>query len=90
MTRRVSRQQVSPWGFVGIGGMACMLFLDLGTADVAPWWVTVAFLLLWLVLFAMALRWFESHPQRVAWLPAVAFAVWLPVIAYGTRQLGWG
>ncbi len=70
--------------------MACVLFLNLGTANVAPWWVTVLFLLLWVVLFAIAVRWFVPHPRRVPWLPAIAFVVWLPTIVLGTRQLGWG
>ncbi len=84
------KTKVSPWGFVGIGGMACMLFLDLGTANVAPWWVTALFLLLWLVLMLVAARWFVPHPTWVPWLPAFAFAVWLPTIVLGTRSLGWG
>jgi hypothetical protein len=73
-----------------MGGMACLLFLDLGTAAVAPWWVTSLFLLLWVVLFVVATRWFVPHPQRVPWLPLLGFAVWLPTIVLGTRQLGWG
>lgn len=85
----VVRQQPPPWGFVGMGAMACLLFLDLGTANVAPWWVTTLFVLLWLLLFAIALRWFDPHPRRVLWLPAIGFALWLPTIVLGTRQLGW-
>ena len=65
------REGVSPWGFVGMGGMACVLFLDLGTANVAPWWVTLLFLLLWLVLFVVAFRWFVPQPSWVPWLPVV-------------------
>ena len=59
----MAQAKVSPWGFAGMGGMACVLFLDLGTANVAPWWVTLLFLLLWLVLFLLALRWFvpQAH-----------------------------
>ena len=49
--------------------MACVLFLDLGTAGVAPWWVTLLFVLLWLVLLRLATRWFVPHPRRVPWLP---------------------
>lgn len=86
----VVQQQPPPWGFVGMGAMACLLFLDLGTANVAPWWVTTAFVLLWLVLFAVAVRWFVPHPRRVLWLPALGFALWLPTIVVGTRSLGWG
>ncbi len=89
-TRRAVRPKVSPWGFVGLGGMACVLFLVLGSAGVAPWWVTTLLLVLWLVLFVVATRWFEPHPRRVAWLPVVVFAVWLSMVAVGTRALGWG
>jgi small-conductance mechanosensitive channel len=73
-----------------MGAMTCVLFLNLGTANVAPWWVTVLFLVLWVVLFAIAVRWFVPHPRRVPWLPAFAFVVWLPTIVLGTRQVGWG
>lgn len=86
----MARSKLSPWGFVGLGGMACVLFLDLGTANVAPWWVTVLFVLLWLVLFVLALRWFVPYPNRVPWLPLLALVVWLPTIVLGTRNLGWG
>jgi hypothetical protein len=86
----VARAKVSPWGFVGMSGMACVLFLDLGTVAVAPWWVTTLFLLLWLVLFALAARWFVRRPGWVPWLPLIGVAVWLPTIALGTRNLGWG
>lgn len=85
----MARSKVSPWGFVGLGGMACVLFLILGTADVAPWWVTTLFVLMWLVLFRMATHWFVPKPTLVPWLPLVAFVVWLPTIVLGTRQLGW-
>ena len=85
----MARSKVSPWGFVGMGAMACVLFIDLGTAGVAPWWVTTAFVMLWLGLFAVASRWFLPHPQRVPWLAAAAFVVWLVVMLVGTRQLGW-
>lgn len=73
-----------------MGGLACLLFLDLGTADAVPWWVTTLFVLLWLVLFALALRWFEPHPRRIPWLVVLGFCVWLPTVALGTRLLGWG
>ena len=82
--------KVSPWGFVGLGGMACALFLDLGTANIAPWWGTTLLVVLWLFLLAVAMRWFVPHPTRVPWLPLLAFAVWLSTIVLGTRHLGWG
>lgn len=83
-------RKLSPWGFVGMGAMACMLFLVLGTGNVAPWWVTTLFVVLWLVLFVVAMTWFVRRPRRVPWLPALLFAVWLPTVVLGTRQLGWG
>jgi hypothetical protein len=85
----VARQKISPWGFVGMGAMACVLFLDFGTAGIAPWWVTTLFVLLWLVLLAVAARWFLPHPKRVPWLAVIAFVVWLVTIVLGTSQLGW-
>jgi hypothetical protein len=85
----VARQKISPWGFVGMGAMACVLFLYLGTITIAPWWVTILFVLSWLVLFAIGTRWFLPHPTRVPWLAVVAFVVWLVTIVLGTSQLGW-
>jgi hypothetical protein len=70
--------------------MVCALFLDLGTAGIAPWWVTTLFVLLWLVLLVMAVRWFVPHPGRLPWLALFAFVVWFPTIFFGTRNLGWG
>jgi len=85
----VAVEKVSPWGFVGMGGMACVLFLYLGTVAIAPWWVTLLLVLLWLALFLAARRWFVPHPARVPWLPVVAAIVWFVVLAVGTRQFDW-
>jgi ribose/xylose/arabinose/galactoside ABC-type transport system permease subunit len=71
-------------------GLAMVLFLDLATATTAPWWVTVLLLLLWALCFGLACAWFVRRPRLVPWLPVLAFLVWAPVIAVGTRQLGWG
>jgi hypothetical protein len=67
-----------------------VLFLDLATLRTAPWWVSTLFLLLWLLFFGLGCLWFVRRPHLVPLLPVVAFAVWAPVIALGTRQLGWG
>ena len=70
--------------------MACLMFLDLGTADVAPWWVTLLFLLLWVVLFARG----DAVVRAVPTLGAVASAVGVRRVAGDDRpgdwQLGWG
>ena len=86
----MAREEVSKWGFVGMGGLACVLFLDIGTAGIAPWWVTLLLVLLWVVLLAIGGRWFVPHPGRVPWLAVLGFAVWLPTIVLGTSLLGWG
>lgn len=86
----MARQVISKWGFVGMGALACMLFLDVGTAGIAPWWVTTLLVLLWVVLLAVGARWFLPKPKRVPWLAVLAFAIWLPTIVLGTSQLGWG
>jgi hypothetical protein len=85
----VARSKVSPWGFVGMGALACVLFIDLGTADIAPWWVTLLFVLLWLVLLVIGTRWFVPRPRRVPLLALVGFVVWLVTILFGILQLGW-
>ena len=85
----MARSKISPWGFVGMGAMACMLFLYLGTAGIAPWWVSTLFVLSWLVLFAVGTRWFLPHPTRVPWLAVAAFVLWFVTIVVGTSQLGW-
>ncbi|GAB3656968.1 hypothetical protein GCM10027596_11820 [Nocardioides korecus] len=83
------KQTVSPWGFVGYSGLACVLFLMVATIVVVPWWVSVLFLLTWLVLLVLAGRWFLPHPGRVVWLAVVGFLVWAPVVSVGSRAWGW-
>ena len=86
----VVRQQVSPWGFVGMGALACLLFLVLGSVVVAPWWLVALLALGWLVLFLVALRWFEPHPRRVAWLSGAGLLTWAVALVGGVGRLGWG
>lgn len=86
----VRRQRVSKWGFVGIGGLACVLFLDLGTASIPPWWVTVLLVLLWLLLLVMAGASWGTHPKRLVWFAGFGFVVWLLVTLVGGILLGWG
>lgn len=86
----MAREKVSKWGFVGIGGLACVLFLDIGTAGIAPWWVTLLLVLFGLVLMRVGARWWDPRPAGVPWLAALAFVVWLVVIVMGTTLLDWG
>jgi hypothetical protein len=66
-----------------MGALACLLFLDLAALLIAPWWVVVVLVLLWLVLFARGCRWFAPAPKRVARAAAFGFAVWVVVILAG-------
>ncbi|MCW2757973.1 MAG: hypothetical protein JWO46_1719 [Nocardioidaceae bacterium] len=67
-------------GFVGIGGLACLLFIILGAARALPWWGVVLMVAFWLVLLVVATRWFTPHPVRVMLLPVVGFAVWVGAV----------
>jgi hypothetical protein len=61
-------------------GMACVLFLDLGSTIVLRWWAVVILVVAWLALFVLACAWWTPHPKRLPWLPGVGFAFWLLVV----------
>ena len=75
--------------FVGMTGMASVLFLVLASGLVAPAWAVVGLSLVWLVLFVVGARWFMHHPRRVAALPVVMALIWFAVIMAGAFWLGW-
>lgn len=85
----VSRQEVPRSGFVGMGGLACLLFLLLGTATLAPWWVTGSLVVLWLVLLGLSVRWFVPHPGRLPWLAVAGVVVWAAVLPLGAWLGAW-
>lgn len=64
-------------------------YFYLASGLVAPTWAVVLLVAFWIVLFWLAVRWFNSHPVRVLLLPLVAIAVWVLVIAAGGALLGW-
>jgi hypothetical protein len=61
-------------------GLACLLFLDVGSAAVLRWWTVVVLVLVWLALFALACVWWTSHPRRLPWLAATGFVLWIAVV----------
>jgi hypothetical protein len=71
---------ISPLPFGGMIGLACVLFLDLGTAGVVPWWAVVLLVVVWLVLFAMACAWWTRRPGRLPWLAVLGLVVWVAVV----------
>lgn len=75
--------------FVGMTGMACVLFLVLASGLVAPWWAVTLMTLVWLVLFVLGTRWFMHHPWRVAALPVVMAVVWFATVMAGAFFLDW-
>ncbi|MGH3411939.1 MAG: hypothetical protein ACRDPH_02530 [Marmoricola sp.] len=79
------RPKASPWPFVGIGGLACLVFLYGASVLYMPWWLVVVLGLVWLALLARALRWFTPRPTATAWLPVVGFGCWL--VAVGVTAL---
>lgn len=75
--------KASPWAFFGMAALACLLFLDLGSLVISPWWVVVLLVAVWVVLFRRACRWFTEQPERVSTEAAVGFGVWLVVEVLG-------
>lgn len=67
-------------GFVGMAGLACMLFVYLASIGFLPWWSTVLLVLVWLVLLAVGARWFTPHPARVLVLPVIGLVVWAALV----------
>lgn len=87
--RRYRRNDVSPWPFVGLVGMAAAFFLYAASAPFTPWWAQVLLLLFWLAATVRAVRRWTPHPVRVAWVPVVCVAVWFVVIWAGAALLDW-
>jgi hypothetical protein len=76
-TPRPAPTRISPLPFGGMIGLACVLFLDLGTAGVLRWWGVVGLVVAWLVLFVVACAWWTPHPRRLPWLAAVGLVLWV-------------
>ena len=76
--------RLSPLPFAGMIGLACVLFLDLGSTIVLPWWGVVLLVLAWLALFAVACAWWTPHPSRLPWLAVLGFALWLLIVVVVT------
>jgi len=63
--------------FVGMTGLACVLFLDLGSATQLGAGWTIGLCLLWLVLLLIGIRCFMTQPWVVLLLPLVGLAAWV-------------
>ena len=85
----IQRRRVSPWGFVGLGGMVAVFFLYAASGLVAPWWAVGVLLVLWLVMLVTVCRWFVPYPKRTLVMPVVALLVWFGAVTAGGAFLGW-
>ena len=75
--------------FLGMAGMAAMLFIVLASGLVAPWLAVAMMALAWLVLFVLGVRWFMRRPWWVAALPVVMALFWVGTISAGAVFLDW-
>ena len=84
------RQHASPWPFVGMAGMACVLFLIGASLLAAPWYVVLGLALVWVGVLVVALRWWTPHPRRLPWLPVGLAVLWFATVAGGAALFDWG
>ena len=76
--------RISPLPFAGMIGLACVLFLDLGSTVVLPWWAVVGLVVAWVALFVRACSWWTPHPRRLPWLAGVGLVLWVVVVVVVT------
>ena len=73
--------RISPLPFAGMIGLACVLFLDLGSAEVLRWWAVVLLVVAWLALFVAGLRLVDAPPAPAARGSAgVGLVLWVLVV----------
>jgi hypothetical protein len=72
-------------GFIGMSVLACVLFLDLASAGPLRWWAVAGLFVVWLLLFALACRWFVARPRRVVLLAFLGLLLWLLVVVASAR-----
>lgn len=82
-------EPVSPWPFVGMAGMAVMLFVYAASGLVVPGWSVAVLVAVWVLLFVVACRWWTRHPGWVPFVPVAALVVWLAGVSAGGAWLGW-
>jgi hypothetical protein len=76
--------------FIGMAGMAMVLFIILASGAVLPWWVIAALTVMWLAALVRAARWFVTHPTRVLLVPLLVLGLWLAFLMGGVLAFGWG
>ena len=61
-------------------GMAGTFFLYAASGLLAPWYGVTLLLLVWVVLFVVACRWWTPHPKLMLVLPGIAVVIWFAVL----------
>jgi len=83
------REKASPWPFLAMIGMAGCFFVYAASGLLAPWYGVVFLMLIWVVLFVLAARWWTPYPKRTLLLPVLALVVWFAVLFLGEAVFGW-
>lgn len=86
---RTTTDEVSPWPFVGMAGMACAFFLYAASVLLAPWWAVIVLLAIWAGLLLVACAWWTLHPRWVPGVAVFATVFWFLAIVAGAAWLGW-
>lgn len=81
--------KASPWPFLAMMGMAGCFFLYASSGLLAPWYAVVGLMLVWVVLFVIATRWWTPYPGRTLLLPLIAVVVWFVVLLAGEALFDW-
>jgi len=84
------RTKASPWPFVGMAGMACVLFLIGASLLATPWYVVLALTVVWVGVLVVAVRWWTPHPRRLPWLAVGLAVLWFATVAGGAALFDWG
>lgn len=76
--------------FIGMAGLAMVLFLILASGAVVPLWAIGLLTLVWVLALVQSARWFMTHPSRVVAAPMLMTVLWLAVVYGGAVWLDWG
>ena len=76
--------------FIGMCGMAMMLFIILASGAVLPWYAIAALTVVWLAALVQGARLFLRSPVTVLLLPVLVLGLWLATLMLGVSFFGWG
>jgi hypothetical protein len=95
--RRIDRWSAPPpnarpyrSSFIGMAGLATMLFIILASGSVLPWYVVAALTIIWAAALVRGTKWFLTNPTKVLLLPLLMLVIWLAALMGGALLFGWG